>query len=143
MKRDNSLCHTKWECKYHIVWIPKRRRKVLFEKLRKYLGELFHKLASERECRIVAGHLCVDHVHMCIEIPPKYSVAQVVGYIKGKSAIHIARDVEGRARNFVGQSFWARGYFVSTVGRDEATIRQYIFNQEKREQQLEQMKLPR
>jgi putative transposase len=143
MKRSNSLCHTKWECKFHIVWIPKRRRKVLFGKLRKYLGELFHKLASERECMIVEGHLCTDHVHMCIEIPPKYSVAQVVGYIKGKSAIHIARDVEGRARNFVGQSFWARGYFVSTVGRDEATIRQYITNQEKREQRLEQMKLPR
>lgn len=85
----------------------------------------------------------MDHVHMCIEIPPKYSVAQVVGYLKGKSAIHISRDVEGRARNFVGQSFWARGYFVSTVGRDEATIRQYIRNQEKREQQLEQMKLPK
>ena len=141
MERKNSLSHTKWECKYHIVWIPKRRRKVLFGKLRKNLGELFHKLASERESRILEGHLCPDHVHMCIEIPPKYSVAQVVGYIKGKSAIHIARDVEGRARNFVGQSFWARGYFVSTVGRDEATIRQYILNQEKREQQLEQMKL--
>lgn len=141
MERKNSLSHTKWECKYHIVWIPKRRRKVLFGKLRKNLGELFHKLASERECRILEGHLCPDHVHMCIEIPPKYSVAQIVGYIKGKSAIHIARDVEGRARNFVGQSFWARGYFVSTVGRDEATIRQYILNQEKREQQLEQMKL--
>ena len=141
MERKNSLSHTKWECKYHIVWIPKRRRKVLFGKLRKNLGELFHKLASERDCRIIEGHLCPDHVHMCIEIPPKYSVAQVVGYIKGKSAIHIARDVEGRARNFVGQSFWARGYFVSTVGRDEATIRQYILNQEKREQQLEQMKL--
>lgn len=141
MERKNSLSHTKWECKYHIVWIPKRRRKVLFGKLRKNLGELFHKLASERECRIIEGHLCPDHVHMCIEIPPKYSVAQVVGYIKGKSAIHIARDVEGRARNFVGQSFWARGYFVSTVGRDEATIRQYILNQEKREQQSEQMKL--
>ena len=115
MERKNSLSHTKWECKYHIVWIPKRRRKVLYGKLRKNLGELFHKLASERESRIVEGHLCPDHVHMCIEIPPKYSVAQVVGYIKGKSAIHIARDVEGRARNFVGQSFWARGYFVSTV----------------------------
>ena len=141
MERKNSLSHTKWECKYHIVWIPKRRRKVLFGKLREDLGELFHKLASERESRILEGHLCPDHVHMCIEIPPKYSVAQVVGYIKGKSAIHIARDVEGRARNFVGQSFWARGYFVSTVGRDEATIRQYILNQKKREQQLEQMKL--
>ena len=143
MERKNSLSHTKWECKYHIVWIPKRRRKILFGKLRKMLGELFHKLASERECRIVEGHLCPDHVHMCIEIPPKYSVAQIVGYIKGKSAIHIARDVEGRARNFVGQSFLARGYFVSTVGRDEATIRQYILNQEKREQQLEQVKLPK
>ena len=142
MERANSLCHTRWECKFPIVWIPKRRRKVLFGKLRKYLGEMFHKLASERECRILEGHLCIDHVHMCIEIPPKYSVAQIVGYIKGKSAIHIARDVEGRARNFVGQSFWARGYFVSTIGRDEAAIRQYILNQEKREQRLEQMKLP-
>lgn len=141
MKRANSLCHTKWECKYHIVWIPKRRRKVLYGKLKGYLGEVFHKLASERECRIVEGHLCPDHVHICIEIPPKYSVSQIVGYLKGKSAIHIAREVEGRARNFVGQSFWARGYFVSTVGRDEATIREYIRGQEKREHQLEQLRL--
>lgn len=113
----------------------------LYGKLKGSLGEVFHKLASERECRIVEGHLCPDHVHICIEIPPKYSVSQIVGYLKGKSAIHIAREVEGRARNFVGQSFWARGYFVSTVGRDEATIREYIRGQEKREHQLEQLRL--
>lgn len=143
MKPYNSLSHSVWECKYHIVWIPKRRRKILFVKLRSYLGEVFHKLAGEKESRIIEGHLCIDHVHMCIEIPPKYAVAQVVGYIKGKSAIHIARDVENRARNFVGQSFWARGYYVSTVGRDEEKIRQYIREQERNEKVLEQLRLPK
>lgn len=141
MKQCSSLSHSVWECKYHIVWVPKRRRKVLFGKLRNYLGEIFHKLAAEKESRIVEGHLCVDHIHMCIEIPPKYAVAQVVGYIKGKSAIHIARDLENRARNFVGQSFWARGYYVSTVGRDEEKIRHYIREQEQHEKLLEQLRL--
>lgn len=143
MKAYNSLSHSVWECKYHIVWIPKRRRKILFVKLRGNLGEIFHKLAGEKESRIVEGHLCIDDVHMCIEIPPKYAIAQVVGYIKGKSAIHIARDVENRARNFVGQSFWARGYYVSTVGRDEEKIRQYIREQERKEKVLEQLRLPK
>ena len=143
MKQSNTLSHSAWECKYHIVWIPKRRRKILFGKLRNYLGEIFHKLAAEKESRIVEGHLCVDHIHMCIEIPPKYAVAQVVGYIKGKSAIHIARDMENRARNFVGQSFWARGYYVSTVGRDEEKIRRYIREQEEHEKLLEQLRLSR
>ncbi len=93
MKYNSSLCHTRWDCKYHMVWIPKCRRKVLFGKIRTYLGEVFHKLAKQRESEILEGHLCKDHVHMYIAIPPKYSVSQVVGFMKGKSAIHIAREV--------------------------------------------------
>ena len=141
MKRNFSLRHTVWDCKYDVVWIPKYRRKVLYGKLRYYLGEVFHELARQRESRIIEGHLCIDHIHMCIAIPPKYSVSDVVGFIKGKSAIAIARDVEGRARNFVGQSFWARGYYVSTVGRDEDVIREYIRNQEAEDRRLEQISL--
>ena len=141
MKRNFSLRHTVWDCKYHVVWIPKYRRKVLYGKLRNYLGEVFHELARQRESRIIEGDLCIDHIHMCIAIPPKYSVSDVVGFIKGKSAIAIARDVEGRARNFVGQSFWARGYYVSTVGRDEDVIREYIRNQEAEDRRLEQISL--
>ncbi len=141
MKQFSSLCHTVWDCKYHIVWIPRCRRKVLYGKLRNYLGELFHELARQRESRIVEGHLCIDHIHMCIAIPPKYSVSSVVGYIKGKSAIAIAGDFLGRARNFVGQSFWARGYYVSTVGRDEKVIREYIRNQEAEDRRLDQLSL--
>ena len=136
-----SLNHTKWECKYHVVFIPKYRRKALFGQLRPHLGEVFRRLASQKQSRIQEGHLLPDHVHMMIAIPPKYAVSQVIGFIKGKSAIHLARVYGERKRNFVGQSFWARGYFVSTVGRDEATIREYIRNQEKVDERLEQMKL--
>ena len=136
-----SLSHTKWECKYHVVFIPKCRRRTLYAQLRKHLGEVFRQLASQKECRIEEGHLMNDHVHMMISIPPKYSVSQVVGYIKGKSAIHLARVYAERKRNFVGQHFWARGYFVSTVGRDESVIREYIRNQEKDDERLDQMKL--
>lgn len=141
MDQNNRLSHTVWDCKYHIVWIPKCRRKTLYGKLRQYLAEVFHELARQRECKIVEGHLCIDHIHMCIAIPPKHSVSEVVGFIKGKSAIAIARDVQGRARNFVGQSFWARGFFVSTVGRDEKVIREYIRNQEVEDRRLEQLSL--
>lgn len=140
MKCNSSLCHTRWDCKYHIVWIPKCRRKVLFGKIRTYLGEVFHKLAKQRESEILEGHLCKDHIHMYIAIPPKYSVAQVVGFMKGKSAIHIAREVQGRAKGYTGQSFWARGYFVSTVGRDENVIREYIRRQEQEDKRVEQLK---
>ncbi len=136
-----SLSHTKWDCKYHIVFIPKYRRKVLYGQLRTHLGEVFRNLAAQKESRIEEGHLMVDHVHMMISIPPKYAVSQVIGYIKGKSAIHLARVYGERRRNYVGQHFWARGYFVSTIGRDEAVIRDYIKNQEKEDQRLEQMNL--
>ncbi len=141
MDEFESLSHSRWECKYHVVFIPKCRRKTLYAKLRKYLGEVFRKLALQKESQILEGHLMPDHVHMLIAIPPKYAVSQVVGYIKGKSAIHLARVYGERKRNFVGQSFWARGYFVSTVGRDEAVIRRYIREQEKEDERLEQLSL--
>jgi len=141
MDKYESLSHTKWECKYHVVFIPKCRRRTLYEQLRQHLGEVFRELARQKESKIEEGHLMPDHVHMMLSIPPKYAVSHVVGYIKGKSAIHLARVYGERKRNFVGQNFWARGYFVSTVGRDEATIREYIRNQEKLDERLEQMKL--
>ena len=137
-----SLSHSVWDCKYHVVFIPKYRKKVLFGELRPRLGEVFRTLAKQKECQVIEGHLMADHVHMLISIPPKYSVAQVIGYIKGKSAIHVARTFFDHKRNFVGQHFWARGYFVSTVGRDEATIREYIRNQEAEDRRLEQLRLP-
>ena len=141
MDKIESLNHTKWECKYHIVFIPKCRRKTLYGELRKQLGEVFRALAQHKEGRIEEGHLMPDHVHMMISIPPKYAVSNVVGYIKGKSAIHMARDYGERKRNFVGQHFWARGYFVSTVGRDEEEIRNYIRHQEQEDEKLEQLGL--
>ena len=133
-----SLSHTQWDCKYHVVFIPKCRRKVLYEQLRRHLGELFKRLAEQKESRVVE---MVDHVHMLVAIPPKYSVAHVMGFIKGKSAIHLARVYGEKRRNFVGQSFWARGYFVSTVGRDEAVIREYIRKQEEEDKRLDQLRL--
>jgi len=141
MDARKSLSHTVWECKYHVVFIPKCRRKTLYGALRKHLGDVFRQLAVQKEGRIEEGHLMPDHVHMMISIPPKYAVSQVIGYIKGKSAIHLARVYSERKRNFVGQHFWARGYFVSTVGRDEQVIREYIRKQEAEDLRLEQMKL--
>jgi len=123
------------------VFIPKYRRKAIFGQIRKELGEVFHRLAKQKESLIEEGHLMPDHVHIMISIPPKHSVAQVVGYIKGKSAIHITRQYMGRKRDFVGQHFWARGYFVSTVGRDEQVIREYIRHQEKEDRRIDQLQL--
>jgi putative transposase len=136
-----SLGHTRWDCKYHLVWVPKCRRKVLYGQLSKYIGQVLHDLAGQKESKILEGHLQADHVHMLVSIPPKYSVAQVVGLIKGKSAIHIARTYLGRRKNYTGMHFWARGYFVSTVGADEAMIRAYIQNQEKEDARLDQLGL--
>ena len=141
MDEYESLSHTKWECKYHVIFIPKFRRKVLYGKLRQHLGEVLRSLAAQKESRIEEGHLMADHVHMMIAIPPKFAVSQVIGYIKGKSAIHLARVYGERKRNFVGQNFWARGYWVSTVGRDEVTIREYIRKQEQEDQQFDQRNL--
>jgi REP-associated tyrosine transposase len=136
-----SLNHSVWDCKYHVVFIPKCRRRTLYGELRRHLGEVFRQLALQKESRIDEGHLLADHVHMLIAIPPKYAVAQVVGFIKGKSAIHLARVYGERKRNFVGQHFWARGYFVSTVGRDERVIREYIRKQEQEDARLDQLGL--
>ena len=141
MRQVSSLSHTRWECKYHVVFIPKYRRKVLFGQIRGELGEVFRRLAEQKESQIEEGHLMLDHVHMMVSIPPKYAVSQVVGYLKGKSAIHIARVYMERKRNYVGQHFWARGYFVSTVGRDEAVIREYIRHQEWEDRRIDQLNL--
>jgi len=143
MSEYQSLSHTRWECKYHVVFIPKGRRRQLFGEIRRDLGEVFRRLAEQRESRVEEGHVMPDHVHMMLSVPPKYAVSQVVGYVKGKSAIYIARTYGGKRRNFVGQHFWARGYFVSTVGRDEAVIREYIRNQEKEDARLDQLSLLR
>jgi putative transposase len=140
MERSESLNHTKWECKYHVVWIPKCRRKVLYGQLRKELGPVLRKLALHKESEVVEGKLKVDHVHMVLSIPPKYSVSQVVGYVKGKSAIWVART-SGRNRNFVGQHFWARGYYVSTVGLNEEAIREYVRSQEEADEKLDQLRM--
>ena len=141
MKDVSRVRHSVWECKYHLVWIPKCRRKVLYGQLRRELGAVFHELARQKECFIEEGHLLPDHVHVLISIPPKYAVAQAVGFLKGKSAIHIARVFSGRRRNLVGQHFWARGYYVSTVGKDEQAVRQYIKEQEVTDRPLDQLKL--
>jgi putative transposase len=125
-----SLAHSRWECKYHVVFVPKRRRRQLYGQIRRQLGAIFHALARQKECQIIEGHVMPDHVHMCIAIPPKVAVAQVIGFLKGKSAIAIARQFGGKERNFTGEHFWARGYAVSTVGFELEQIRAYIRKQE-------------
>ena len=130
-----SLSHSRWHCKYHVVFVPQRRRKALFGNSRKALGPIFHALARQKACRIIEGHVMPDHVHMCIEIPPKYSVASIIGFLKGKSAITIARQFGGRERNLTGEHFWARGYAVSTVGFELEQVRAYIREQEQADDQ--------
>ena len=128
--RYQSLAHSRWDCKYHVVFVPKGRRRQLYGQIRHHLGTIFHALARQKECQIVEGHVLADHVHMCIAIPPKYAVAQVIGFLKGKSAIAIARQYGGKERNFTGEHFWARGYAVSTVGFELEQVRAYIRAQE-------------
>ena len=141
MSKYKTLQHTEWDCKYHVIFIPKYRRKVLYGQIRRELGDVFRRLARQKESEVEEGHLMADHVHMMISIPPKYAVAQVIGFIKGKSAIHIARHFGERRRNFVGHHFWARGYFGSTVGRNEEAIRRYIQRQEVEDQRQDPLKL--
>ena len=140
MKQLQSLNHTVWECKYHVVWIPKYRKKVLYGSIRQELVNLFRELANRRGCTILEGHLCADHVHMLLSIPPKYRVSEIGGYLKGKSAIEIARRF-GKIRKITGESFWARGYVGSTGGMGEREIRLYRRNQEKEDRRVEQLKL--
>lgn len=141
MGNYDSLSHTKYECKYHIVFIPKYRKKKLYGEIRQYLGRELKRLAEQKESKILEGYLVIDHVHILIEIPPKYSVAQVIGYIKGKSAIYVARQFGERQKYFSGQHMWARGYFVTTVGLDEDVIREYIKNQEEDDRKQEELDL--
>ena len=141
MNNTQSLNQTTWECKYHVVWIPKCRKKALYGQLRKHLGGVLHELARQKESKVLEGHLQPDHIHMLISIPPKYAVSQVVGYMKGKSAIHIARTYLGQKKNYNGMHFWAQGYYVSTVGTDEEVVRAYIRDQEKEDDRLEQLSL--
>ena len=130
-----SLSHSKWNCKYHLVFVPKYRKKVLYGKIRAFLAKTFHELANQKGCKIEKGGMVQDHVHMLISIPPKLAVSDVIGYIKGKSAIAVARQFGGKERNFNGERFWARGYAVSTVGFEEEQIRSYIKNQEQLDSQ--------
>ena len=130
MSTFESLSHSRWDCNYHIVFVPKCRKKVLYGRIRKFLGPVFHELARQRNCEIVEGHMVGDHVHMLIRIPPKYSVSEIVGYIKGKSAIAVARNFSGKQKNFAGEKLWARGYAVSTVGFEKKVVQKYIRDQE-------------
>ena len=141
MKDWKSLAHTRWECKYHIVFVPKYRKKVLYGKRRRRVGEIIRELCHYKGVELLEGHAMPDHIHICVSIPPKFSVSMTVGYLKGKSAIRIHRELFGQKRNFTNLHFWTRGYCVSTVGLDEETIRAYIKNQEKLEQG-EQGELP-
>ena len=141
MSDYESLSHSRWDCKYHVVWIPKYCRKKLFGEIRRELGPVPRELAQHKESEILEGKMLIDHVHMLIAIPPKYAVSQVIGYLKGKSAIHIARTCGGRQKNFTGEHFWARGYYVSTVGIDEGVIRRYIEQQEGEDRRLAQLRL--
>ena len=142
MEEYRSLSHTKWQCKYHIVFIPEYRRRTLFGVVRAKLGPVFRHLAEQKECRIEEGHILADHVHMLLSVPPKLAVSSVVGYIKGKSAIHVARHFLKRERNYVGQNLWARGFLVDTVGRDTERIRRSIQAQEAEDQRLDQLEFP-
>ncbi|MFC1652420.1 IS200/IS605 family transposase [Planctomycetota bacterium] len=130
MEQYSSLSHSKWDCKYHVVFVPKDRKKQLYGKIREYLKQALHELAHQRGCQIVEGYMAADHVHMCISIPPKYAVSEIIGYLKDKNAIAVARQFSGRKKNFSGERFWARGYAASTVGHDEKETRDYIRRQE-------------
>ena len=127
---QNKLSHTVWECKYHLVWIPKYRRKVVYGRLRREIGRILRRLCEYKGIEIIEANACRDHLHMCVSIPPKYSVSSAVGYLKGKSAIEVFEKFSKVRRNFRGHHFWARGYYVNTVGLDEAKVRNYIKNQE-------------
>ena len=141
MREWQSLSHVRWYCRYHVVFVPKYRKRAIFGSLRKAIGGILRQLCEQEGVELVEGHALSDHVHLCLSIPPKYSVANTVGFLKGKSAIRIHRDFLGRERNFTGYHFWARGYCVSTVGLDEQVIREYIRNQEEDEKRHEQLAL--
>jgi len=141
MSNSNHLNHCTWECKYHIVFTPKYRKKAVFGRIRKELKDVFHRLALQKECKIEEGYLMPDHVHMLISIPPKHSVSHITGFLKGKSSIWVAQNIANKQRNFAGHKFWARGYFVTTVGVNEEIIRKYVQNQESDDKRLDELNL--
>ncbi|GHT75523.1 IS200/IS605 family transposase ISDha13 [Spirochaetia bacterium] len=130
MRDWQSLAHTKWECKYHVVIVPKYRKKVLYGRMRKRVGAILRELCRYKGIEILEAHAMIDHIHMCLSVPPKYSIAMTIGYLKGKSAIKILREKPGTSKGYTNKSFWTRGYCVSTVGLNEKEIREYIQNQE-------------
>ena len=139
MQEWQGQSHVKWYCKYHVVFTPKYRKRAIFGSIRKGIGKILRELCEQEKVELVEGHALSDHVHLCLSIPPKYSVANTIGFLKGKSAIRIHREYLGKKRNFTGFHFWARGYCVSTVGLDEEVIRAYIRNQEEEEKRQEQL----
>ena len=141
MREWQSQSHVRWYCRYHIVFVPKYRKRSIFGSLRRGIGKMLRDLCQQHGVELVEGHAMSDQVHLCLSIPPKYSVANTVGFLKGKSAIQIHRRYLGQKRNFTGFHFWARGYCVSTVGLDEEKIRAYIRNQEEEEKHQEQLEL--
>ena len=130
MHNWQSLSHVRWECKYHVVIVPKYRKKVLYGKIRKGVGEIIRDLCKQKKIKLIEGHLMPDHIHMCLSVPPKFSISFVIGFLKGKSAVRIHQEIMNN-RRVTGLHFWSRGYCVSTVGLDEETIRKYIRDQEK------------
>ena len=137
MREWQSLAHVKWECKYHVVIVPKYRKKTLYGRVRREVGKIIRQLCRQKEVELIEGQACPDHIHLVLSIPPKYSLAMVVGYLKGKSAIHIHRKLHGIKKGFTGKHFWSRGYCVSTVGLDEEMIRAYVKDQEHLDKQEE------
>lgn len=141
MRDWQSQSHVKWYCKYHVVFVPKYRRRSIYGPLRKQIGRIIRELCCQAQIELVEGHAMPDHLHLCLSIPPKFSVANTVGFLKGKSAIRIHREFLAQKRNFTGLHFWAKGYCVSTVGLDEQTIIRYIRHQEAEDKRLEQRQL--
>jgi putative transposase len=141
MKDWQSQAHVKWECKYHVVILPKYRKKALYGRLRRHIGKILRDLCRQKEIELVEGKAMADHIHMLLSVPPRYSIAMTVGYLKGKSAIRIHRELMKMQGTLFGRSFWSRGYCVSTVGLDEAAIRQYIQEQEQHQRDQDQGEL--
>ncbi len=139
MREWESSAHVRWYCRYHIVFVPKYRKKVIFGQLRRSIGKILRELCQQEKIGLVEGHALGDHVHLCLSIPPKFSVANTVGFLKGKSAIRIHRECLGKQKSFTGFHFWSRGYCVSTVGLEEEAVRKYIREQEEEEKREEQL----